>query len=148
MDYRYQTNPYQMYTPYSGQMQPSPMMQSQQSTTLQNQPMQVSNPSSGFTCRPVTSREEALAVQVDYFSPGTIMPDLAHGMIYLKRFNSQTGASDLLDFRISDSQQDAKPYDPKSEIESLKKEVSSLREELEEAKKSVQKKPAGKAVSE
>lgn len=51
MDYRYQTNPYQMYTPYSGQMQPSPMMQPQQSTTLQNQPMQVSNPSSGFTCQ-------------------------------------------------------------------------------------------------
>lgn len=51
-----------------------------------------------FVCRPVTSREEAVAVQVDFFGPGTLMPDIGHGVIYLKRFNQQTGASDFLEF--------------------------------------------------
>lgn len=54
----------------------------------------------GFLCRPVTSREEALAVQADYFSPGTLMPDLGHGVVYLKRFNPNTGASDIFEFAL------------------------------------------------
>ncbi len=54
----------------------------------------------GFVCRPVTSKEEAMAVQADYLSPGTIMPDLGHGMMYLKRFNANTGLSDFFEFSI------------------------------------------------
>lgn len=52
----------------------------------------------GFICRPVTSREEAVAVQTDFISAGTIMPDLGHGVIYLKRFNPNTGLSDWYEF--------------------------------------------------
>lgn len=52
----------------------------------------------GFQCRPVTSREEAVASLVDYFSPGMLMPDLAHGRVYFKRFNPNTGASDFVEF--------------------------------------------------
>ena len=52
-----------------------------------------------FACHPVTSREEAVAAQTDYFSAGLVMPDLGHGTIYLKRFNPQTGASDFFEFR-------------------------------------------------
>ena len=52
----------------------------------------------GFICRPVTSREEAVAVQTDFVSAGTIMPDLGHGMIYFKRFNPNTGLSDWHEF--------------------------------------------------
>ena len=52
----------------------------------------------GYSCRPVTSREEALAVQVDFFGPGTLMPDLAHGVVYLKRFDQNTGNCDLITF--------------------------------------------------
>ena len=62
-------------------------------------PMQ--QPTSGFTCRAVTSREEALAAQTDYFSMGTVMPDMAHGIIYLKRFNTNTGSSDFLEFKYA-----------------------------------------------
>ncbi len=51
-----------------------------------------------FTCRPVTSRLEAEAVQVDFLSAGTVMPDLAHGCVYIKRFNPNTGSSDFLVF--------------------------------------------------
>lgn len=53
---------------------------------------------SGYNCRPVTSREEALAVQVEFFGPGTLMPDIAHGVVYLKRFDQNTGNCDLITF--------------------------------------------------
>ena len=64
----------------------------------QNAPAGQPGSSQGFVCRPVASREEAVAAQTDFFGPGILMPDLGHGMIYLKRFNQTTGASDLLEF--------------------------------------------------
>ena len=53
-----------------------------------------------FTCRPVTSRLEAESAQVDFLGAGTVMPDLAHGCVYIKRFNPNTGASDFLVFTM------------------------------------------------
>lgn len=86
--------------PQTGFYQPSQTMNSNQfgyqpqtAQTAFQPPVQ-----SGYITRPVTGREEALGVQVDFFGPGTIMPDLGHGVIYLKRFNQNTGASDLLEF--------------------------------------------------
>ena len=76
------------------QPQPAPMMQPQQPS---------------YKVQPVTGREEALAVPVDYFGPGTILPDLAHGVVYLKRFNQQTGASDFLEFVYAPAQATAEP---------------------------------------
>lgn len=63
-------------------------------------PIAAPNMQTGFLCRPVTSKEEALAVQVDYLSAGTIMPDLGHGMMYLKRFDSNTGLSNMFEFAL------------------------------------------------
>lgn len=54
-----------------------------------------------FSVQPVTSREEALAVIADPMSPGVLLPDLAHGAVYIKRFNSNTGASDFGEFRLA-----------------------------------------------
>lgn len=54
----------------------------------------------GFRVQPVTSREEAMAVQTDFFGLGTLLPALAQGTIWLKRFNPHTGASDMLEFRL------------------------------------------------
>lgn len=77
-----------------------------------------------FSCRPVTSREEALAASTDYFSPGVIMPDLAHGMIYLKRFNQQTGASDFFDFKIFTPERPAPvEYATMADLEALRNEL-------------------------
>ena len=63
------------------------------------QPQQPAQTTGGYICRPVTCREEAVAAQVDYFSAGIVMPDLAHGVIYLKRFDPNTGASSFHDFK-------------------------------------------------
>lgn len=73
-------------------------------------------PQAGFLCRPVTSREEALGVQTDYFSPGTLMPDLGHGIVYMKRFNQNTGASDLFEFALVQEEAKAPQETPPGEV--------------------------------
>ena len=80
---------------------------------VQNQPMQ-----EAFACRPVTSREEAVASPADFMRP-LIMPDLAHGMVYIKRFNPSTGASDILDFaqRSGDNAASALDYVTRQEFD-------------------------------
>ena len=83
----------------------------------------------GFVCRPVTSKEEATAVQVDFFGPGTVMPDLAHGIIYLKRFNSQTGACDIFEFTAPvEKEQEPIRYATQEDIDRLREEIEKLKE--------------------
>lgn len=93
---------------------------------------------SGYVTRPVTGREEALGVQVDFFGPGTIMPDLGHGVIYLKRFNPNTGSSDLLEFAYQPPQaaQPEPQYvtvdmfrELEAQVMAMKKPVSAKRKE-------------------
>lgn len=56
--------------------------------------------SPGFAVQPVSSKEEALAVIADPMASGVLLPDLAHGVIYVKRFNPQTGTSDFGEFAL------------------------------------------------
>ena len=86
-------------------------------------------PQPSFSCRPVTSREEAQAAQIDFFSPGSIMPDLGHGVIYLKRFNQNTGGSDLFTFVLQ--QEQPKALEPADEMKELRKMVEDLRKEVD-----------------
>lgn len=117
------------YTPYQPSYQPNypqnpyPQIQAQPSApqnNISNQPV--------FACRPVTSKEEATAIQVDFFGPGTIMPDLGHNVIYLKRFNSQTGACDIFEFAAQQPKEDTPvQYVTKEEFESLREELEKLK---------------------
>lgn len=92
----YNTYNYQPYTSGYNTVN-TPYQPQQQTAPMQAQPTQTG----GYLCRPVTCREEAVAAQVDYFSAGIVMPDLAHGVIYLKRFDPNTGASSFLDFKYA-----------------------------------------------
>lgn len=89
-------------------------------------PMQQLQPTApGYVCKPVTSREEAVATSTDYFSLGVVMPDLGHGMIYLKRFNQQTGASDFFDFKLFTPEQAAPvEYATKADLDALRAELT------------------------
>ena len=91
-------------------------------------PQQQQSQQSGFNCRPVTSREEAVAVQADFFSPGTIMPDLSHGVIYLKRINQQTGASDFLEFAYRQEEKKTE-YVTRQEFEDFVKSMKGEKNE-------------------
>lgn len=94
----------------------------------QQQQQQQTYQAPGYAVRPVTSREEAVAAQIDFMGPGTVMPDLGHGVIYLKKFNSQTGSSDLLEFRY------AEPAPPRDELGELKNVVAQLQKDVEALK--------------
>lgn len=48
--------------------------------------------------RPVSSREEAQATAADFSGAMMVFPDVAHGRVYLKRWNMQTGAADFMEF--------------------------------------------------
>ena len=81
----------------------------------------------GFTVRPVASREEAMAIQTDFFGPGIIMPCLGHGIIWLKRFNANTGASDLIEFVYAPPQpQRQEQYVPLELFQKLAGKVEQL----------------------
>lgn len=87
------------------------------------QPQQIAP---GYVCKPVTSREEAIATSTDYFSLGVVMPDIGHGMIYLKRFNQQTGASDFFDFKLfTPEQATAVEYATKADLDALRAEFTA-----------------------
>lgn len=79
-----------------------------------------------YICRPVTCREEAVSAPVDYFSP-LVLPDLGHGVIYLKRFNPQTGASDFAEFRA------VQPEPPQQYV--TVEEFNAFREELKKKRR-------------
>lgn len=99
--------PYQQINPYAPPMQ----------TGYQQAPQ------SSFSCKPVTSREEALAMQTDFLAAGTIMPDLSHGVIYLKRFNPNTGASDFIEFACQQQKENAMQFVQSDEYEQFKREI-------------------------
>lgn len=117
-------NPYQMYgNQYQPYQYPTALPQ------MQTQPT--------YQARPVTSREEALGAQVDFFGLGMLMPDLAHGIVYLKRFNQNTGASDLFEFRLAEPVQEAPASATNSgELDEIKANIKRLEDEMEKLKAS------------
>lgn len=90
-----------------------------------------------YAVQPVTRKEEALAVIADPLSPGVLMPDLDHGVIYVKRFNPNTGTSDFAEFSLAapqaaqESAESAVEYvrmdEFKRVVEPLAKAVAALR---------------------
>ena len=63
---------------------------------------QMQNPAQdAFICRPVTCREEAVGTPLADFTRPMLFPDITHGSIYMKRFNPNTGSSDILTFKLS-----------------------------------------------
>lgn len=95
----------QVYQPQQPTQQPSQTIQPQ--SNVNTQP--------AFFCRPVASREEALGVPVDFMGAPMFFPDLAHNVVYMKRFNTNTGAADVFEFH---GQQQAK--EQQAENQSLK----------------------------
>ena len=117
-------------------MQPQPMTQPQQAAQ-------------SFFCRPVASREEVLGVPVDFMGTPMFFPDLAHGVIYLKRFNANTGSPDLFEFRViqpQPAQQEQRQEQPPAFVAledflNLKNDLDDVKAELEKLKK-----PAGRTA--
>lgn len=101
--------------PYYGQQQYSPRGMNMVQPAMQAPPV-------GYSVRPVGSREEAVCAQVDFISPGLIMPDLGHGLIYFKRFNPEAGSTEFHAFKLIAP--DPPPqYATLADLEALKAEL-------------------------
>ena len=89
-----------------------------------------------FRVIPVANPEEAAAIPTDFSGVPCIIPDFAHGAIYTKTFNPNTGASVFLTFRLEENlqanaQQPAPaPYDAKAEIDKLTAELDEIKRKL------------------
>lgn len=104
-------------TPYVG----APFMQQRQQTP-------------GYFLRPVSSKEEAIAAQIDFAGLGTIMPDPVHGVIFLKRFNGETGGVDFITF--APMQEPAPPeYATQQDIGEMRQTINRLASEINRLKK-------------
>lgn len=117
---------------------PQPMQSQMQQVGQPRQNQQQSN----YSCVPVTSREEAMAVRAELLSLGTIMPDLAHGCIYLKRLNQNTGTSEFFEFVYSTPPQEEPQkmpnptieYVPREDFDKLCDAVIKMQKELQSMK--------------
>lgn len=102
-------------------------------------PQQVQQPvqSPQYIVRPVASEEEARAMPTDFSGAPTVMPDRAHGYVYMKQLNIQTGCADFERYRREQEQEINKPletdlskYVPRSEFDELKQRFNTLCDQL------------------
>ena len=96
----------------NGQMQNPYMMMQQQS----------------ISGRPVSSREEALSVPMDFLAGITVMPDMSHGKVYVKLLNQNTGAVDMITFDRAQEEQQPQ-YVTVEQFEELKEQLTALKGE-------------------
>lgn len=112
--------PQRAYNPNPFPAQPAQPMYQPQNMTLSG--------------RMVTSREEALAVPVDFYTGITFLPDMSHGRIYAKVLNQNTGGADVLEFVLpGQPQEQAQPAFVSVEVfEQLMQRVQGLEMRMEQ----------------
>lgn len=86
------------YLPYPYGGYPPMQMQMPQMPPQMPQTGQMAGGGLSPMSRPVSSKEEAQACAADFSGALMVFPDLAHGHVYLKRWNLQSGAADFVDF--------------------------------------------------
>ena len=131
------------YQPMQNMIQPmnQPVQQQNQSPTVPQ-----TNAQPNFFCRPVASKEEALGVPVDFMGQPMFFPDLAHGVIYVKQFNTTNGTADLFEFHGQQKQTSAPSFAPLDEFNATKETIGQLKETILQLQNEIDqlKKPAAR----
>lgn len=145
--------PYPYYPQYQPGYYPAPVpdqlaqLRQNQFQPMQNQ--QAQQAQSNFFCRPVASKEEALGVPVDFMGSPMFFPDLAHNVVYMKRFNTTTGAADIFEFHGQQEQPSASApsFAPLDEFNATKETIGQLKETILQLQNEIDqlKKPTGRA---
>lgn len=123
--------PYSGYYPQNNMRSPMPQMQ-----PVITPPAYQQEQAAQFRVIPVANPEEAAAIPTDFSGVPCIIPDFAHGAIYTKTFNPNTGASVFLTFRLEENlqanaqQPTPAPYDAKAEIDKLTAELDEIKRKL------------------
>lgn len=107
-----------------------PQAQSQYQQVQSQVPQQMMQQYPQNLVRPVASIEEARAVQTDFNGALTIMPDTAHGFIYTKQLNLQTGCADFNAYQRVQPQADISAYVTRKEFDEMKRRFNLLCEHL------------------
>lgn len=114
---------------YQQQYQMQPQQYRPQQPLVQN----------SYTCKPVTSREEAISMPTNFMGLGDIMPDLAHGVIYVKRFNPNTGSSEFGEF-VYTPPKTAEPPQEYATVQMLNDALGEIKADIAALNKPVKKK--------
>jgi hypothetical protein len=85
--------------------------------------------------RPVSSREEAQATAADFSGAMMVFPDVAHGRVYLKRWNMQTGAADFMEFGPVETVAENATVPEYVCLQTYQEDMEKLRKELTGLKK-------------
>lgn len=95
------------------------------------QPMQQVSRQPGFNVIPVSSLDEARAVQTDFGGGITVMPCLAQGVIFTKQLDFGTGSSVLTMYRRVENAQSE--YVTRGEFDSFRQELTGMLQKGETA---------------
>ena len=90
--------------------------------------------SSGYLCRPVTSKAEAEVFQIPFDGSTTYFVDTANGKIYSKTFNFNDGTAPLVTY-VRESSAPAPQYVTADAVDGLREEIAVLKNEIEALKK-------------
>ena len=85
--------------------------------------------------RPVSSREEAQACAADFSGALMVFPDVAHGRVYLKRWNLQSGAADFMEFGPMEAVAENATTPEYVCLQTYQEDMAALRKELAGIKK-------------
>lgn len=138
MNYPYY-NPY----PFGAQMpmQNRPVDMGQNYSQPQNiAPVQSVGQGQGISAasRPVSSKEEAMAVGADFSGAPMIFPNMAQNEIYVKRWDFQSGSAVFVEYvpkQTAPEPQSAPQEDFKSLADKLMERIDTLESEVERLKK-------------
>ena len=111
-------------------------------------PAQAQSQPQGFFVRPVTNREEAVAAQIDFLSPGTLMPDFGNGRVYFKRFNSQTGSCDFMTFHLEQPQQTEAQEQPKAPEYATRQDLLEMQQVVQGLAGDIERLRGGRRIAE
>lgn len=126
------------YPPYPyGGYQPMQMPQMQMPQMAPQMPQNGQFGQGGLSpmSRPVSSREEAQATAADFSGALMVFPDLAHGHVYLKRWNMQTGAADFVEFGPVETVAENATVSEYVCLHTYQEDMEKLRKELSDLKK-------------
>lgn len=119
------------YNPYQQQMMGMQQMMPQMPAQMPVAPQMQQGGLSPMS-RPVSGKEEAMAAAADFSGAMMLFPDIAHGRVYLKRWNMQTGAADFLEFAPVTEQRPVQTeyvsvQTFQTELEKLRSEIATMK---------------------
>ena len=139
---------YPYYNPYFAQQMPSQMRPAEMGQVYPSQqnvsPAQPVGQGQGISAysRPVSSKEEAMAVGADFSGAPMIFPDMAHNAVYVKRWDFQSGSAVFTEYVPKDTAPADEPAalyatqgDFKEFAEGLTERLEDIEAEIERLKK-------------